>query len=122
MGYDANCMLALGSAPTDINPILSDTYYISPTAPQDPDFGDGVIYFGFLLCNEIEGDWYMYWDDRTGGVARENQFKSVVSDFDKHKNENAVRVSQNQFDPDVIRQLHEKGDFLKEQLALRNSE
>jgi len=75
----ANCMLALGYTLDDENPICSDVSYISEFAPDDPDFGQGVVYFGFIIYNPADDNWYYLWDDRSGDAIRGNQF-SVIRD------------------------------------------
>ncbi len=57
---DAYCLLEIGAYPRDPDPLTSDVYYISETLPDDPDFGEGVVYFGFALYNPDDGYWYFF--------------------------------------------------------------
>ncbi len=62
----AYCMLAIGYPEDDEPQITSEEYYISATQPNDPDFGQGVVYFGFALYNPDDGFWYFFEGDRGG--------------------------------------------------------
>ena len=114
LGNDASCLLALGDDISDMEPMISDTFYISPTAPIDPDFGTGVVYFGFALYNESDGFWYMFWDDRTGSAVRENQFSKMKADFKTYrKSASKLDWDKSQISDDAIELYHKHGRDLK---------
>jgi len=78
---DAYCILALGNNIWDTEPSLSEVFYISEFSPNDPDFGYGVIYFGFLLYNYNDSQWYVFWDDRSGDAVRQGSFSVIQKDL-----------------------------------------
>jgi hypothetical protein len=120
-GSDANCMLALGDDLSDMDPMLSDIFYISPYSPDDPDFGPGVVYFGFAFYNPADGYWYMAWDDRSGDSVRQNQFSVINSELaTRHASSNKKKVQQQiGLDEETINLYHKQGLELARKLKER---
>jgi hypothetical protein len=76
--HDAYCMLGIFGSPTDTEPaITTNAYYISATAPNDPDFGQGVVFFGFALYDTPSDTWYFYENDRTGESVSPKAIPSI---------------------------------------------
>ena len=121
---DAYCMLAIGADPTDEDPLTSDVYYISATQPNDPDFGPGVVYFGYALYNPGDGYWYFYEGDRGGDAVVIDQKSEIgaqlgiaKTDISKDEQPSPSFLSQDEID-----QYQQQGLALAEELKekLRN--
>ena len=115
---DANCILGLGADPYDEDPLTSDIYYISATQPNDPDFGQGVVYFGFLLYNPDDGIWYFFEGERGGDVVRASrkseigaELKSLKGDISKDVQPSPCFLSEEEID-----QYQQQGLALAEEL------
>lgn len=115
---DADCMLGLGADQYDENPLTSDIYYISATLPNDPDFGQGVVYFGFLLYDPDDGYWYFFEGERGGDVVRTSrkseigaELKSLKGDISKDVQPSLCFLSEEEID-----QYQQQGLALAEEL------
>jgi hypothetical protein len=71
-------MLGIFASPTDADPaITTNAYYISAALPNDPDFGPGVVYFGFALYIPDDDTWYFFEGDRTGESVSSDQVSNI---------------------------------------------
>ena len=116
---DAYCMLDIYDPPTSDEPAVSTSvYYISATQPQDPDFGPGVVYFGFALYSPDDGYWYFCHECRDGQCQNEIQITRISGDsesFDDTSRE-AQSVEAIGLDPDTIQSYCEQGRALADEL------
>jgi hypothetical protein len=76
---DAWCALGIFDNPAAEEPaIVSNDYYISATQPVDPDFGAGVVFFGFAFYDPPTETWWFYENDRTGESVTQDQIGSIA--------------------------------------------
>jgi hypothetical protein len=73
------CTLGIFDNPSAEEPaIVSNDYYISATQPVDPDFGAGVVFFGFAFYDPPTKTWWFYENDRTGESVTQDQIGSIA--------------------------------------------
>jgi hypothetical protein len=121
---DAWCQLGLGDNPNDDDPLLSNTYYISANSPVDPDFGPGVVFFGFALYNHDDGYWYFFEEDRTGESVQSPdpvQIPGLEPDC-LSSEEYQIRRPSGNFDPELIESYYAQGRQLADDMAQLHKE
>jgi hypothetical protein len=73
------CALGFFDNPSAEEPaIVSNDYYISALQPVDPDFGPGVVFFGFLFYDPPTDTWWYFENDRTGESVTQDQIGSIA--------------------------------------------
>jgi len=76
---DAWCALGIFDNPAAEEPaIVSNDYYISATQPVDPDFGQGVVFFGFAIYDPPTDTWWFYPNNRTGESVTQDEVSSMA--------------------------------------------
>jgi hypothetical protein len=113
------CQLAIGADPNDENPLTTYEYFISANEPLDPDFGPGVVYFGFALYNPDDGYWYFFEGDRGGDSVQSPdsiQIPQLEPDCLSSEQHQIRRPSGN-FDPELIESYHAQGRQLADDMA-----
>lgn len=118
---NAYCHLVLGNAEEyPIPAIISDTYYITATTPNDPDFGPGMVYFGFLLYDHDDHIWYFYEGDRTGVSYNPIPTSDIRPDLEyacPTSEEIKIRRPSGNFDPELIESYHLQGMQLADEMS-----
>ena len=115
----AYCQLAIGAHPNDDDPLTSYTYYIDANSPVDPDFGSGVVYFGFALYNPDDGYWYFFEGDRGGDSTESSDAGNIHQLQPDHPSseEHQIRRPDGNFDPELIESYHAQGMQLADEMA-----
>ncbi|HEX9744218.1 MAG TPA: hypothetical protein VGB30_02220 [bacterium] len=118
----AYCALGIFDSPVAIDPsIVTNDYYISSSLPNDPDFGPGVVYFGFAIYDPDEDIWWFAEGDRGGEAVTEGSIESIGSQLHalvpETKNEE-IRKPQS-LDEGMINEYHNQGFEMA--IALRDS-
>ncbi len=115
----AYCVLDIYDPPRADSPSVStDTYFISATQPLDPDFGPGVVYFGFALYNPDDGYWYFFNEDRTGQSTDQCKVQRIADESAvlEGGSLDSEPVSTSWVDEELIEQYRAQGRGLAQEL------
>jgi hypothetical protein len=115
----AYCQLLIGADPNDEYPLPSYTYYISANSPVDPDFGPGVVYFGFALYSPDDDTWYFFEGDRGGDSAESSESCGIpmLEPECPSSEEHQIRPPSGNFDPELIESYQAQGRQLADDMA-----
>jgi len=117
---DAYCMLGIFDSPVAEEPaIVTNSYYISASLPNDPDFGRGVVYFGWAIYEPQSDTWWFAEGDRGGQALSPEQTSDIgcqLQSLAPASSASKVRRPEG-LDQDTIDQYNAQGEELARRLS-----